>query len=46
MQFPVQSLGFSFDNLLYIVAVALEHVWVKKAGEENNIKSNVKIGGF
>ena len=27
----------------YVVAVALEHVWVKKPGEENNIKSDVEI---
>ena len=33
--------GFSFDELLYAVAVVLERVWVKKPGEENSIRSDV-----
>ena len=35
--------GLSFDDFPYVVAVALERVWVKKPGKENNIKSNVEI---
>ena len=27
----------------YVVAVALERVWVKKPGEENSIKSDVEM---
>ena len=33
------SLGFTFDDFSCVVDVALERVWVKKPGEENNIKS-------
>ena len=35
----------SYDDFSYIVAVALERVcnWVKKPGEENNIKSDVEM---
>ena len=41
--FPLQisiawSLGFPFDDFLCVVDVALERVWVKKPGEEDNIK--------
>ena len=28
---------------LYVVTVALERIWVKKPGEENNIKSDVEM---
>ena len=43
IQSPAQPLRISFDDFLYVVAVALECVWVKKSMEENNIKSNVEI---
>ena len=33
----------SYDDFSYIVAVALELVWVKKPGEESNIKSDVEM---
>ena len=33
----------SFDDFSYFVAVGLERIWVKKPGEENNIKSNVRM---
>ena len=36
---PVWSLGFTFDDFSCVVGVAVERVWVKKPGEEHNIKS-------
>ena len=44
MRHTISSLvpRLSFDDFLYVVAVPLERVWVKKPGEENNIKSDVK----
>ena len=33
------SLGFTFDDFSCVADVASERVWVKKPGEENNIKS-------
>ena len=36
--FAAQSLGFSFDDISYAVAVTLERIWTKKHGEENKIK--------
>ena len=35
--------------VLYVVAVTLERIWVKKPGEENDIKSDVemsRVSGF
>ena len=43
IRFPAWSLGFSVDDFSYVVAVALGRIWVKKPGEENNIKSNVEM---
>ena len=36
-------LGFSFDDFLDVVAAVLDRIWVKKPGEENNIKSDVEM---
>ena len=32
-----------FDDFSYVLAVALERVWVKKPEEENNIKSDAEM---
>ena len=37
------SLGFTFDDFSCVLAVALERVWVKKTGEENNVKSKMLL---
>ena len=34
---------FSFDDFSYVVAVAVERIWVKKPGEETSIKSDVEM---
>ena len=41
--FQPSPLDFSLDDFSNVVAVALERVWVKRPGEENNIKSDVEM---
>ena len=36
------SLGFTFGNFSSAVDVVLERLWVKKNGEENNLKSKAQ----
>ena len=40
------TIGFSFDDFSYVVAVVLERVWIKKPGKENNVKGMSRILGF
>ena len=37
---------FFLRGLTYFVAMALESIWVKKPGQENNIKRDVEVSGF
>ena len=34
---------FNFDDFSYVVAVALECIWVKKPGEETSIESDLEM---